>query len=94
MLQRQVVLDTGHLDVSPFLMVLGVALCALAGVTMRVVDPAIRWIGVPLVVSAWRGVVGWIGADLVGRRGELCQRAGPSRHATGADSWGCRIFGG
>lgn len=41
-LQRQVVLDTGYLDVSPFLMVLGMALCALAGVTMRVVDPAVR----------------------------------------------------
>lgn len=115
-LQRQVALDTGYLDISPLLMTLGMALCALAGVTMRVVDPAFRkvragalagvgllatviagyfalilayieapfdesggetwfsflleawfWIGVPLVVSAGLGAIGWLGADLVGR---------------------------
>ena len=93
------------------------ALCALAGITMRVVDPALRkvragalagvgllatiiagyfalvlayierpfdesggetwfsflleawfWIGVPLVVSAALGAIGWLAADLVARR--------------------------
>jgi hypothetical protein len=117
MLQRQVALDTGYLDVSPFLMVLGMALCALAGVVMRIVDPAVRkvragalagvgvlatilagyfalvlayidtpfdesggetwfsflleawfWIGIPLVVSAALGAIGWLGADLLGQR--------------------------
>ena len=117
MLQRQVALDTGYLDVSPLLMILGMALCALAGITMRVVDPALRkvragalagvgllatiiagyfalvlayierpfdesggetwfsflleawfWIGVPLVVSAALGAIGWLAADLVARR--------------------------
>ena len=119
LLQRQVALETGYLDVSPVLMILGMALCAIAGVTMRVIDPAVRkawagalagvgllvsiiagyfalvvayidkpfdesggetwfsflleawfWVGIPLAVSAALGAIGWLGADLVARRGE------------------------
>lgn len=115
--QREVALETGYLDVSPQLLVLGMVLATLAGAAGRLFRPAdhrIRvgalagmgllvtivagymalvvlyidepfseeggetwftflleswfWVGVPLLVSAALGALGWAIADWLGRR--------------------------
>ena len=114
--QRQVAVDTGYLDVSPPLMLLGLLLFLFAGMSARVLLPHVRrraagalagvavlaavltgylvlavvyldpsrltdggetwcsllleswfWLGIPLLVSAGLGAVGWWLADAAGR---------------------------
>jgi len=114
--QRQIALDTGYLDVSPPLLLLGCLLFVLAGMSARMLLPSRRrrtgalagvgllatilagyaalialyierpaleeggetwfsllleswfWLGVPVLVSAGLGAMGWWLADAAGRR--------------------------